>query len=179
MAFYLALEDCTGQQVAELWLGHRDRSYIMADGGYCPVFQQVAWCWECRTFVAAEQLRDLSEIDADEAQARKEHGWFQDTLRGPNDVQPWLIKNTEFLFAEQLAGYARQRAWRRSRQSPPRCLECGSTRIEPMPRDLTNIRHPLTGMTLKLKNVCHASMAIHLLYTPEGERHVSREAPGT
>jgi hypothetical protein len=43
-----------------------------------------------------------------------------------------------------------------------------STKVDPIGEGVHH-RHPLTGGTLTLKMVCHASMRIHPLYTPEGE----------
>ena len=141
MAVRIELVDCSGRLAGSLWLGNFDRCYSLPDGQRCHVPQMVAWCRDCRAFVAAEAMPTLAEIDQ--------------VLQASRD-------------AKELAEWQLVRRWRLLRTSPSRCLACFSSEIDAVPKNARQITHPLTGELLSINGVSFMDMAYLWQYTVEG-----------
>ncbi len=83
------------------------------DGGL-PVLANLGWCFACHDCVAVEFVPDLTQLVEDLALERR-----QAVARQPDDESP----NNHLVWAES------RLHWRERRNSPARCLTCGSTDI--------------------------------------------------
>jgi len=169
VAFYFTFTDSRGQLVAQIWLGHLDRSYRLAPGAECPVHDQTAWCKTCRAIVPAEDLPSVEKIDAERQRLRHDYQEFLGNAYKESQIRPWLIANTREIFANGIKINEWHRRWRELRQSPARCLKCSSTDIQWLASQSKFI-HPETGLVVQLTGWSHASMAIHEYFSPEGMR---------
>ena len=84
----------------------------------------LAWCCACQRAVEAERLPQVSEIEAQIAEVSSGGDW----------VREWLA-STGRTAAEEGKRLQGRREWRLARQSPPKCLECGSAGIVPFSQD--------------------------------------------
>jgi hypothetical protein len=94
------------------------RYYLVNDDQMEMIDETEAYCWACHQFVASERIRNPKQCAA-------EIRWFKSLQSHERDK--W-----EFIYGSLPALIERNRVeiqrWR-SRKSPPRCLECGSTNI--------------------------------------------------
>jgi hypothetical protein len=111
--------------------------YELPDGQQLPLFHRQAWCAECATIVNAEELPDVAEI-----QGLLEGAIADEAAGGAAESQPERIK---------LLQGALQ--WRLLRESPPRCLVCGTYRIESLKPLVGSsaARHPQCGGELQFE----------------------------
>src|SRR5947208_2325185 len=129
MAFNFRVEDATGRAHAVVRLSSRDRFYVLDGDGLAPVSDQIAWCFNCSSFVAAERLPSLVEIDRQVLSKRAElarevESWSRSSP-GSSDQQ--MFARSKQFREEELTNWERLRGWHTTRHSPPRCLACGST----------------------------------------------------
>lgn len=92
--------------------------YVLDDSRIEGIHETPAFCWTCGQYVASERIRSAQQCEA-------EIRWFQ-TLKG-KELEKW-----EFVHGSEQQLIERNRIefeTVRSRQSPPRCLKCGSTNI--------------------------------------------------
>ncbi len=134
-------------------------NYRLADGSLIHVDQQAAWCKGCDKFVVAEYLPEVKELEKSLA----------DLLAG--DVK--RVQRLDFVgrtAAEETDQLSRRIEWRRNRSSPPRCLECGSRKITPLPSD-EEFAHPATGEKVIMGSMVFADMDWwDAEFSPEGEK---------
>lgn len=129
------------------FLTHLSRwAYLFPDGQIHRVLAKPAWCERCGQIVHAEDLPSVDEIE-------------EKAVRLP--FYKW---NLEWLVA-----------WRSTRQSPGKCLSCGSDKIA-LARDVSRqelmIPHPKCGGQVSLLISRHATASLPVnceLFTPEGE----------
>jgi hypothetical protein len=84
------------------------------------------------------------------------------------------MTEAEFI-VEWLAKEAATLRWRRQRQSPPRCLECGSTNLAQIPRlydgeGMEYFIHPVCEGKLVRTGCMFGRQDFFPLYDPEGNR---------
>jgi hypothetical protein len=123
--------------------------YILPNGAAIRLYEQPAWCRDCQRFVRAEHLPALADIDA---QMTKYQGKAAETRR---HLAGWLyrfrlkcrrqLRRELSVYEEAVAEEEMRRLWRQMRQSPPRCLECGSTALELPPSDEEYLTRPGVG----------------------------------
>lgn len=172
MAFAFRVLSHTGNLLGNYWLGHLDRSYLLAPRQRVPLHDGAAWCCACCAFVAAERLMSLDEIDAELKRAKSDAAAFQpeptqatDGTPGPS-VDPH--ERARAHRREEVENWERLRDWRLTRVSPRKCLQCGSTIVRLLGHARRH-RHPITDEPIEIELACHMSMTIHELYTPEGD----------
>lgn len=109
----------------EYWTNYH---YVFLDGSEVPLPVRCAWCARCERFVEVERLYTDEEIQA--------------RLDGLESVRiEWAVHYAKAIERAEILGKDLSRvptclmqyrawesalAWRKSRESPPRCLECGS-----------------------------------------------------
>lgn len=152
------------------------RTYHLAEAIDIHVETQWAWCGACQCVVAAERIRPLSEIqhDLDSLIARE-----PSMMEWVGDVKKIAPDDFEARFSRMVAHFASRRDWRQSRQSPPRCLECGRIEITPFVRqrssnpDLDSVQileHPNCGGRIRLRCAGFSLSRGSIPYTSEGLR---------
>lgn len=119
--------------------------YLLPDGKNIPVPHEVAWCSDCDRGVHAERF-PTGDLSAAEETALERRRKYVAALTG------------------LMTG----------RQSPPKCLNCGSARVTYLdsPTGVTadSVKHPHCGGALRLEFFAMASVKQRLrLYTPEGD----------
>ncbi len=121
--------------------------YRLPDGSTLGVDQQPAWCRGCGQFVLAERLPEVAELDELLAAVK---------AREPETVRRLTVfgRSAE----DEVAELTRRIAWRRGRQSPARCLHCGSGQIVALPSG-GEFAHPATGERVTVVGSGFASMA--------------------
>lgn len=95
-------------------------NYCLPDKSMLPVEQEVAWCKGCRSFGSAEAIPSIEELHArvQELQTPTQKLLF---LYGTKEVMNGAIDELRTRLS-----------WRTARESPARCLACGSTAITPV-----------------------------------------------
>lgn len=107
--------------------------YLLEDGSKIHVEQQPAWCRACDSFVPAELLQPVEHLEREIAR-------LQSWLSGR-----WVMPSGQRKRGkEMLAEVEKRLSWRRGRVSPPRCLQCGSIEVVPVPGS-GEFSHPATG----------------------------------
>lgn len=156
-----------GTVVASVWTCDY-RFYLLGGDRMEMVHEIEAFCWKCGDYVPSEHIRTTQHCVA-------EIRWF--TSLGREDRAKW-----EFICGGRQAVMERNRAdikrWR-SRQSPPRCLECGSTSIlqaelDERGRGTGRLMHPdylPEGLVIEL-HAFVSTCSFYRLYSLEGEELV-------
>lgn len=128
-------------------VGRSGWAYRFPDGTIRRVLAKPAWCERCERVISAEDVPSLDDL--------KE--------RATNF--PYFTNNLDWLLS-----------WRSSRQSPGKCLICGSERItlaKEVSRREQTMPHPRCGGKLSMLNSGHVHSAwapvTYELYSPEGE----------
>lgn len=169
MAFDTELRDEQGQTVASFWTGP-ERSYVLPDGSRCTVPQTAAWCRDCESFVAAEEVPPLEYIDQRLAALRAGPHAFAAWARASGEPVPEHVVSGGWPRYQAWAQnhWERVRAWRALRQSPPRCLQCFTTNIDPVQRGATFAMHPETKQRLTVHVANRTTTTDRWEYSPEG-----------
>ena len=109
------------------------RSYSISDKAHLTIRQRCAFCKQCSQVVRAEYIPTTEVIETELAEAK--------TL----NAEEWIPDLLSYL------------DWRKTRVSPPRCLECGSTEIilseideRDDDDDIERIKHPDCGGTITI-----------------------------
>ena len=140
-------------------IGSAFLDYILGDGTRLHVNQADCFCTDCDHFVIGERIETVAEIEHQIDQIQ-------------NHPESNQRKVAEFVgdIPNQIAALHIRVEWRKSRQSPPKCLHCGSTDISAIP-DEEEFDHPVTGHRMKVSFRGFSDAAPwHATFTPEGER---------
>jgi hypothetical protein len=144
--------------------GSRGDHYELADGTHIDLRSSPVWCRQCNEFTDGESIEALEEIDRQIADLRDPTSelfrLYQDSPTGSIGVDVIrLITRLE-----------KRRRWREHRNSPPKCLECGSTEIVLLPegQKVTNPTGP-GWIEVTVTGLCSTSFN-NRFYTPEGDR---------
>ena len=148
------------------YFGSRGDSYELEDGTHIDVRSQPVWCRRCGEFTDGESIERLDEIDqqiADLQDPRSElYRLTRDTLPTA-DGRPRLRPHFTKLLRQR-------RRWLMDRESPPKCLECGSTDILVFPVG-ERAGNPIGPGWVEITITGHCSTSFNnRFYTPEGDR---------
>jgi hypothetical protein len=156
------------------------RSYKLRDDDYgITIRQGFAWCGAYRQVVYAERLEELPALETE---------LQQDALRGEEFYSGLALPPGRDWREERDRHLSELRCrieWRRSRVSPPKCLECGSSSILLIPvtdddddenGESPEIEHPDCGGCLRVVAVGLARSRDWVFYTPEGDKIATYEA---
>ena len=140
---------------ADVYL-HWDCKYQLDDGVSLSVEQTGAWCYDCSMVVAAEHVPSLAALDARIA-----------NLDDPNHIL--LVGIGRAALDRERIALPIRRSWRSRRESPARCLECGSTDIFAL--DANDCTEPRHNKRFRVTSSGHASMCWDIVrrLSPEGE----------
>jgi hypothetical protein len=147
----------------------------LADGTEFGLQVQYAWCHRCETFVEAELLYSVQEIEE------------AITYYEASDPKKWEAVNVRraALFREmglppprrwtrerQVATWRKALAWRLARKSPPRCLNCGSFFAVKMLPGGREVPHPAGDGQVIVTAGNHAigELPREVYFTGEGNR---------
>jgi len=98
--------------------------YPLPDGGRATAYRSEGWCPRCESIQDVEELPDVQELQHSIADyERRVQGGRLDRIKDRLGRPP---SNERELAHRELARLEDTLRWRRSRQSPPRCLGCGS-----------------------------------------------------
>jgi hypothetical protein len=133
--------------------------YRLADGSKLHILQQSAWCPVCKRFVVAEEVPSIASLEEEIARYRS---------ADPDTLLTWAFVSDGAPVAERVAELLRYIEWRKRRQSPPRCLECGS--VDPVPVPMSGeFAHPNTGERVVVGSSGFADTAPWFAdFSPEG-----------
>jgi len=149
----------SGRDEWVLWSAFID--YRLADGTRLHILQRPAWCRVCNRFVIAEDIPSPEALQEEIARFRSADG---ETLK------TWAFVSNGSPVAERVAELLRYLEWRRGRQSPPHCLECGAVDPIPIPTSGEFV-HPGTGERVVVGDWGWADTAPWFAeFSPEGER---------
>jgi hypothetical protein len=145
-------------------VGSCDNYYVLSRGELLELHPWPAWCAACGRFTEAEQF---------EATA-----WYDEQIRTAEHYtnRPGLIPPDQYalnLLVRQLPDMRRRRAWRATRQSPPKCIHCGSVAVTVLWGDADTFDVPGVGQVgLRVPGRCSSEgSCVHFWYfTPEGDR---------
>lgn len=103
-------------------------TYHLQDGSEINVERDLGWCYDCDSFKTVEELPKLEAISSKLESLKTELlGYITDEAgNGLAEDKQRKIHRLEDKFMKTKLVYN----WRESRESPPKCLTCGSTDIE-------------------------------------------------
>jgi len=160
------------------YFGTRGNYYEFSETDRLDLHTALIWCYRCESFSDGEYLSTVEEIDQ---QMRDLHdpssmlyciildGVHCDAIReqfGEESVAEWRADRLQ----EKTAELERRRRWREGRMSPPKCIQCGTTRIVPLTFE-GPIPNPCGDGIIQVDVVGHCSTDFNnWYYTPEGDR---------
>jgi hypothetical protein len=152
------------------------RAYALGPSEHAPLLARSAWCDACANVVPVEWILSLETLQqlSNDGGASRTNGDEVEKLRFIlwGEVEKVFVGSlgglTEERFARILRGLLR---WRQQRQSPPRCLRCGSTAIRFFPDDGAGLPHGSCGGQLLQVGwgLCEPAEEFAELYTVEGD----------
>jgi hypothetical protein len=162
----------TGHTV-ETWL-LRGVYYELADGSAIDVTTRIAWCRKCREFTDGELIESPDEIRQQiKALRTPESAAYKFAEWNNQQIQAATGKTDSNWRESNIAALESRLKWRLERNSPPKCLVCGSTDIVfPLSKDETvsEINIPDIG-TVRVESAGISSTEFaNWFYTPEGDR---------
>jgi hypothetical protein len=143
----------------EIFYGSANLYYRLTNGTRMRLDAIPVWCHPCGGIREGERIETLGEIDRQLAK-----------LQGPAELMDLRLRKSRSLRRRLISDAVQRRLWRVSRQSPGRCLSCGSTNVivfrihQPVP----NPSGPGT-IVMRVDSVCR-TINSEQLFTPEGER---------
>jgi hypothetical protein len=151
----------------EKFAGSRGNYYEFSESDHLDVYSVPVWCHRCATVTHGENLSSVEEIDK---QIRDFNDPSSDLYRmTQNSLLAELGHGDEFR-RERLAELQRRRRWRASRQSPPKCIHCGTTEILPLPAGVPIPKPGGEGeIQINCIGMCSTSFN-EWFFTPEGDR---------
>ena len=153
---------------AVLFAGTRGNYYELAPDRHIDVIATPAWCRRCGDFRHGEHLEPVAEIDQEIVDLRNPRSklyqmWARDYLQECKDLGPAFC-------AGRIAELKLRRAWRQTRVAPPKCIECGSTDIVPLPFDGAVANPSGSGtLSVRVRGMC-STVFNEWYFTPEGDR---------
>jgi hypothetical protein len=154
-----------GGEILEFY-GSRGDYYELADGTHVDVRSQPVWCRRCGKFTDGEEIELLEEIDQQIADIQDP---TSELYRMTKDTFPTADGRPRFRphFTDLLR---QRRRWLSGRESPPKCLECGSTGIVVF-RESERAENPCGPgwVEITVTGLCSTSFN-NRFYTPEGDR---------
>lgn len=150
------------------------RSYQLPGEVRITIRQQLGWCRSCDRVVFCEELPTMGELAIEFAQ-------FEELVRQDFDFLSSPGMSAEELIERERSRLASLADMLQARQSPPRCLECGSTSIIPISEADENeeeavlptrssIEHPGCGGPLSVHGIGLSRSRLWTIYSTEGER---------
>jgi hypothetical protein len=147
--------------------------YRLPDGERLHVRQTAAWCQSCGKFTLVEYIESVAELEAELPGLIVRKDQLLEEAHGQSSVSEDLrsigfdLDWTERAIAEVPVRIA----WRRKRQSPPKCLHCGTSNLleidDPCGGD--PFTHPHNGERVISSNGFASTEEWHAEFTPEGE----------
>jgi hypothetical protein len=141
-----------------------DNYYILAPGELLVMQPSPAWCGECKQFTEAEWFDTVEAYD----QMIKRAAYYADR---PGLIQP--EDHSLLYLVGRLPDLRRRRTWRAARQSPPKCIQCGSSDVVILDRNGDHSVVPCLGRVDMRVGALISSEGpcCHFWYfTPEGVR---------
>jgi ferredoxin len=159
----------TAGQTRRLNIGGGRFLYMLPDRSQLRVLTNAAWCEACRRFCPAEFVPVLERL---RAELRDAEFYFD---------RPGLIPPDRHFSSYGLSDLRKRVGWLAIRQSPSRCLECGSTALiqfphDWSPRDACEIDIPSRGRCVATYRVLLGDFTSEQpphFYTAEGDRRPS------
>jgi hypothetical protein len=152
----------------EPFAGSRGNYYEFSESDRLDLYSVPVWCHRCRRITDGEDLSTVEEIDkqirdlndpSSELYRMTRHGLVNE-----------LLGKGEELLEERLAELQRRRRWRKSRQSPPKCIHCGTSEILALPMGVP-VPNPLGDGEIQVDCVGMCSTSFNeWFFTPEGDR---------
>jgi hypothetical protein len=161
------------------WYGSRGFYYEFADGSNIGLKPTIAWCNGCNSFVDAEWIPSLAEIENELAELNDPTSFRASVFTStepPFDKSPYRERSAR-LYAEAKDEARKRIDWRRQRQASAKCLYCGSVDIV-LPDDHGRVDIPNRGFAVvEFCGMCSTEFC-NWYYTPEGDR-IPRETRPT
>ncbi len=146
--------------------------YLLPDMHRIPSCAIPTWCFDC------DGIRDSEELFPVEALADKlahlEANGLNETEFKEKAAFLRVKLDPRVEYENELAGVRAELAWRTARQSPPRCLACGSINHMPIEWIDEAVIHPGCPGRFRRVKWWHALERVHLEVDGEG-RDIDRE----
>lgn len=98
-----------------------DCVYQLPDGSRAGAIPTLAWCFRCKSFVCAEWILSIADIDSTIVEL---------TTRPFSQQTVFIFGDCDDFREKAVADYHRRRIWRLLRKSTPKCISCGSDQIQ-------------------------------------------------
>lgn len=123
------------------------------------LLDEPAWCFDCDDIVGVEHLEPLDKLRADVSEMKRRLRNRQRELKEARRVldagseeEARILDGTKNGVERAERDLAEAKAvvrWRRRRRSPPRCLRCGSIKLQFFPRGHDEFPHPSGRGTIR------------------------------
>ena len=142
--------------------------YLLADGSQLIIRTRPAWCRRCGRVTHAEQIGPLEAIDQRLAELRDPSSPSYRALAA--GAIPGVTPEGDDFVQLVVNDLRIRRRWRAGRESPPRCIFCGTTDIVALPR-VGVVADPDGPGTVEGRWIGIGSFDDERkFFTPEGER---------
>ena len=167
----------------EEFAGSRGNYYEFEDGSTIDLQSEPVWCQQCGKVTHGESIEPIEVIEMRIAELMDPdselYRWTMRTpFEGMKNLERLCPKESRDSFRLELLSNARKRReWREHRQSPPKCIHCGSTNIISFPENDAISGPPGTTIRLRCVGMCSTNFN-QWFYTPEGDR-IARDTKPT
>jgi len=129
--FYTITYQPGGQ--TEKFYGTAGRRYRVAGDDLIDLHSHPVWCFRCGKVTEGERIESVRELDEKIKNLERLAGEIRAEARAEGRFTH--DEPADHVQQSDLAHLGQRRRWRVARQSPPRCLSCGSTHIEELRLD--------------------------------------------
>ena len=168
---YLITFQPSGKTVA--FSGSRGNYYELENGMQIIMETEPVWCHVCAKIGHGESIKSPAEIDQAMTDLQNPDNRFERAMarvREDFTAITGISLNENAHLKKRMHEMMARREWREHRVSKPRCIECGSIQILPLPVD-QEIQNPAgTGtILLSVEGLCSTGFN-QWVFTPEGLR---------
>jgi hypothetical protein len=153
----------------EKFPGSRGNYYEFSESDRLNLHSVPVWCHRCVKITHGEELSTVDEIDK---QIRDLNDPSSESYHVSRiDVLDELLPDKgDQLLQERIAELRRRRRWREGRQSPPKCIYCGTSEILVLPM-VVPVPNPIGDGEIQIDCVGMCSTIFNeWFFTPEGDR---------
>jgi hypothetical protein len=139
--------------------------YELPEGGHLSLDSEPVWCSRCGKVTHGERLPAVEAIDA-RIRGSEDPASIAESMRRPT-LRELPGRAAEFPYGG-LADMQRRRKWRASRESAPKCIQCGATDIILLELGKV-VETPRGSLQVDCVGFCDAC-SNPWVFTPEGDR---------
>lgn len=173
--FFLKCQSCSAQWTSRMVWGLF--SYELPDDRLAHVDRTILWCNDCGSYCPVERLPEMHELEAKLAKEQQELELAR-SEKPKDQITFWFIRKPGKIDTDKIRIYEKavedvksKIAWKILRQSPRKCLMCGSQDLLDQGNPFKDPQiHPGCGGVIEVEDpeINIAARHIHKIYDIEG-----------